>query len=448
MLTKLVIDKITYYVKIKTLVSPEVKLVCGSLWIGFYAITVTFDSKFLLVVPFDGSELIGFRLLANVDYFSFIKISMINIMRTRRRILLKLLAKLLNKQLSISPRNSSPKTNLIIKKLLWTGKLSLASLPKEYSFAILKLNRALKICTFALKTNYASLESDPFKLRRVNNLVATIAHHFKIPPTVLFFNLKLSLHPSFAKTNINISEIQQITIKTTILNNLHRLGQKRIQLLRHHWLSLIKRINHLLVLTATDCGITVPFGFLTLFFRVILFSLNLPTLMKHSNITLEWRNNIILILNYANYILSFYKLSHEVLPIIPLLSVTLNKLKSSQATFASSGYLTENQCNRSIDFHIGIYNPKNLPMKLKPLFNRVIINPDDSTKNTAGGIILSGVTKDIIIIGTIEGVSDGLEFCYGDRVLYNRNTALRYCFNGRVVDILDAIEVLAIVCNE
>lgn len=153
-------------------------------------------------------------------------------------------------------------------------------------------------------------------------------------------------------------------------------------------------------------------------------------------------------MNYANYILSFYKLSHEVLPIIPLLSVTLNKLKSSQATFASSGYLTENQCNRSIDFHIGIYNPKNLPMKLKPLFNRVIINPDDSTKNTAGGIILSGVTKDIIIIGTIEGVSDGLEFCYGDRVLYNRNTALRYCFNGRVVDILDAIEVLAIVCNE
>lgn len=179
-------------------------------------------------------------------------------------------------------------------------------------------------------------------------------------------------------------------------------------------------------------------------------SSTLPFAALKSEGLLEWRNNLMLNLNFINYALSFYRFSAERSPIIPFALVILNKIKSFKFLFNTSNLQTEvtpalSPVNSIVPLPSTIIQAK---LKLKPLFNRVIIIPDNTIKISVGGIILPETSTDTISIGTISETSDGLFVKTGDKVLYNRNAALKYSLNGNIIDILDVVELLAIVSND
>ncbi|MGP1914395.1 MAG: co-chaperone GroES [Candidatus Hodgkinia cicadicola] len=155
-------------------------------------------------------------------------------------------------------------------------------------------------------------------------------------------------------------------------------------------------------------------------------------------------------LNFINYALSFYKFSTERSPIISFALVILNKIKSLKFLFNLSNFQMEIKSPLSTLDSRALLPPPVIKgnMQLKPLFNRVIIIPDITMKISVGGIILPEPTADNISIGTISEVSAGLSVKPGEKVLYNRNIALKYLLNGNIIDILDVVELLAIVRND
>ncbi len=58
----------------------------------------------MLILPYDGSELLYYRLYYEIDYYSFVKVSMASIMRAHRRSVLELMSMVLMKRIS-SPFN-------------------------------------------------------------------------------------------------------------------------------------------------------------------------------------------------------------------------------------------------------------------------------------------------------------------------------------------------------
>ncbi|MGP1916553.1 MAG: co-chaperone GroES family protein [Candidatus Hodgkinia cicadicola] len=450
MLTKLVIDEITYYVKVNSLLAAESKLIDGTLWIGQFSVNAAERSKSLLLIPYDVGELVYYRFYIGVDYYSFVKVSMANIMRARRRALLELMSMILSKRILSSPSNL--KLNNVTRKLLWSGKISISSLSQSECLRLLKLNKAIKFCKFALKINRQfSKINDPFKLFRVNRLISSFAYYLKISPETLLFNLKLSSPKNFNKSVVNVIEIKRIYIQTLMLKSFRRLGATRLQLLRHNWLSAVRRLKNMRNSNFNQFEIFIPnLNFWTIFYRTLLLSSTLPWSTLRSEGLLEWRNNLMLNLNFINYALSFHKLSVERSPIISFALVILNKIKSLKFSFNPSSFRTETKSPLMLANSRVLLLPPIIKgnMKLKPLFNRVIIIPDNTIKTSSGGIILPETTTDGISIGTINEVSAGLSVKTGDKVLYNRNIALKYLLNGNIIDILDVVELLAIVQND
>ncbi|MGP1916727.1 MAG: co-chaperone GroES [Candidatus Hodgkinia cicadicola] len=455
MLTKLVIDEITYYVKINSLLASEGKLIDGTLWIGQFSVNSAKCSKSLLLVPYDVGELVYYRFYIGVDYFSFVKVSMASIMRARRRALLKLLSMILSKRILCSSASLNLKLNNTTRKLLWSGKITISSLSQSECLRLLKLDKAIKFCKFALNANCQfSKVNDPFKLFRVNQLIAAFAFCLKISPETLLFNLKLSSLSSpktFNKTSVNIMEIKQLYAQTLVLKSFRRLGDTKLQLLRNNWLSMVRRLRNLRNSNFNQFEIFIPnSNFWTIFYRTLLLSSTLPWSALKSEGLLEWRNNLMLNLNFINYALSFYKFSTERSPIISFALVILNKIKSLKFLFNLSNFQMEIKSPLSTLDSRALLPPPVIKgnMQLKPLFNRVIIIPDITMKISVGGIILPEPTADNISIGTISEVSAGLSVKPGEKVLYNRNIALKYLLNGNIIDILDVVELLAIVRND
>lgn len=149
-----------------------------------------------------------------------------------------------------------------------------------------------------------------------------------------------------------------------------------------------------------------------------------------------------LLLNYINFALSFYKLSAIKIPLVSLILSVMCKTKqipynNQRLTFSSTVKPTGSSFDGRFVF----------TMKLKPLFNRVTILPEEIKQTSAGGIIIPETTNSLSI-GVIEAVSDGLTINPGEKVLYNRNAAIKHYLNGTVIDILDVVDVFAIVCDE
>ncbi|MGP1917475.1 MAG: hypothetical protein ACTS45_00455 [Candidatus Hodgkinia cicadicola] len=126
--------------------------------------------------------------------------------------------------------------------------------------------------------------------------------------------------------------------------------------------------------------------------------------------------------------------------------VVLNKIKSLNFLFLP--YTSANVRTSLMPIKLPLCPNIEMKMRLKPLFNRIIIAPDDTIKVTKGGIILPETPADNITMGTIREVSDEVFVKVGDRVLYNRNVALKYSLNGNVIDILEVTDLLAIIHND
>ena len=93
-------------------------------------------------------------------------------------------------------------------------------------------------------------------------------------------------------------------------------------------------------------------------------------------------------------------------------------------------------------------------MKIRPLFDRVVIEPIDAEEKTASGIVL--LTKDqekpqmaqVIAVGP-GGVVDGkeikMEVKVGDKVLCSKYAGSEFKVDGKEVTILRQSDILAVV---
>ncbi|MGP1911845.1 MAG: hypothetical protein ACTS6H_01845 [Candidatus Hodgkinia cicadicola] len=448
MLTRAIIDGVTYYVKINLSLPTECKLIEIALWIGHFSINAKRDFKSLLLIPYDGSELVYYRTYVGVDYYSFVKVSMAVIMRSRRRAILELLTAVLSKHVSSPFINLNSKITSATKKLLWTGKLTISALSRTDSLALLKLNKAIEFCKFSLKVNRELLKvNDPFKLFRANRLISSFAYHFAVSPETLLFNLKLLTPKTFEVLDTNIIKIKHLYIQTIVLKTFTQLGSTNLQLLRHNWLLTIRRLENIQQFNPNRSSLLIrSLNFWAIFYRILLRSFVLPFALLNNSSLLEWRNNLTLNLNFVNYAISFYKFSNERLAIVPFAMVVLNKIKSLNFLFLP--YTSANVRTSLMPIKLPLCPNIEMKMRLKPLFNRIIIAPDDTIKVTKGGIILPETPADNITMGTIREVSDEVFVKVGDRVLYNRNVALKYSLNGNVIDILEVTDLLAIIHND
>jgi len=96
-----------------------------------------------------------------------------------------------------------------------------------------------------------------------------------------------------------------------------------------------------------------------------------------------------------------------------------------------------------------------MSMKLKPLGNRVVIEPIEQEEMTAGGIVLPETAKEkpqkgkVISVGPGERDEDGkripLDIAKGDTVLFAKYAGTEIKVEGKKLLILKESDVLAIV---
>ena len=90
-------------------------------------------------------------------------------------------------------------------------------------------------------------------------------------------------------------------------------------------------------------------------------------------------------------------------------------------------------------------------MKLKPLADRVIIQPAAAEEVTVAGIIIPESAKEKPLKGTVLAVGTGTKdeemvLKEGDSVLYGKYAGTEIEFDGEKVLIMRQNEVLAVIC--
>lgn len=93
-------------------------------------------------------------------------------------------------------------------------------------------------------------------------------------------------------------------------------------------------------------------------------------------------------------------------------------------------------------------------MKLKPLFDKVVIKAYEEEETTASGIVLPGAAKEkpqmakVLAVGP-GGIQDGkdIPMCVkpGDKVLYSKYAGNEFKIDGEEVIIIRQNDILAIV---
>ena len=95
-------------------------------------------------------------------------------------------------------------------------------------------------------------------------------------------------------------------------------------------------------------------------------------------------------------------------------------------------------------------------MKLKPLGDRVVVQPVEEEETTASGIVLPDTAKEKPQKGKVLAIGDGkwdedgkkripLDVSKGDEVLYSKYGGTEVKYNGEEYLVLSARDVLAII---
>lgn len=96
-------------------------------------------------------------------------------------------------------------------------------------------------------------------------------------------------------------------------------------------------------------------------------------------------------------------------------------------------------------------------MKLKPIFDRVVIIPCEKENVTKGGIYLPTTSVERPQIGKVIAVGEGgtfdgneveMKVKVGDKVLYNRYSGVEIKIDGEGVIILQQADIIAIILDE
>lgn len=93
-------------------------------------------------------------------------------------------------------------------------------------------------------------------------------------------------------------------------------------------------------------------------------------------------------------------------------------------------------------------------MKLKPLFDKVVVKQIEETEQNVGGIFLPTAAKekqDIAVVvavgegGVIDGKDVKMVVKAGDKVLYSKYAGSQFKIDGEEVTIIKQSDILAIV---
>ncbi len=89
-------------------------------------------------------------------------------------------------------------------------------------------------------------------------------------------------------------------------------------------------------------------------------------------------------------------------------------------------------------------------MKIKPLADRVVIEPHAAEEKTAGGLYIPDTAKEKPLVGTVLAVGAGtseitMEVAVGDNVLYGKYAGTEVTVDGTDVIIMKQSDILAII---
>lgn len=93
-------------------------------------------------------------------------------------------------------------------------------------------------------------------------------------------------------------------------------------------------------------------------------------------------------------------------------------------------------------------------MKLKPLFDKVVVKQPEETEQIVGGIFLPSAAKEkqeIAVVvavgegGTIDGKDVKMVVSVGDKVLYSKYAGSQFKVDGEEITIIKQSDILAIV---
>lgn len=89
-------------------------------------------------------------------------------------------------------------------------------------------------------------------------------------------------------------------------------------------------------------------------------------------------------------------------------------------------------------------------IKIKPLADRVVIEPAPAEEKTAGGIIIPDTAKEKPLKGTVVAVGSGkkdepMTVKVGDQVLYSKYAGTEITIEGKEYLIVKESDILAII---
>ena len=93
-------------------------------------------------------------------------------------------------------------------------------------------------------------------------------------------------------------------------------------------------------------------------------------------------------------------------------------------------------------------------MKIKPLFDRVVLLPKDAEKETKSGIILPTASAEKSQIATVVAVGEGgivdgkeqrMQLKVGQEVLYAKYSGTEFSLDGKKYIVLKQTDVLAVL---
>ena len=93
-------------------------------------------------------------------------------------------------------------------------------------------------------------------------------------------------------------------------------------------------------------------------------------------------------------------------------------------------------------------------MKITPLFDRVLLLPEDKSNRTTSGILLGASSSEMPIIANVIAVGNGqveagdnleMQVNIGDRVVYNKYAGTEIVINSKAYIIIKQTDILAII---
>ena len=93
-------------------------------------------------------------------------------------------------------------------------------------------------------------------------------------------------------------------------------------------------------------------------------------------------------------------------------------------------------------------------MKIKPLFDRVVLEPHESEKETKGGILLPSTAQEksqlakVVAVGSgenTEGKNVGMQVKVGDKVLYGKYAGTEITIDEKKYVVIRQLDILAVI---